>query len=318
MSGILDSVDQRTQLVGQNRFELLLFRLGRHQLFAINVFKVKEVLKLPRLNALPNSHPVVIGVANMRGQTVPVIDLSAAIGMAPTEITETAHMIVAEYNGSVQGFLVSDVERILNLDWADVLPPPVTAGRAHYLTAITRMDDNKLVEIVDVEKVLAEVSPYTTDVTPGLIDDEVLALAQSYEILIVDDSHTARDQVTRTLESLGIKVYEAINGTDALHQLHAFAGQGQVMSDRFLMVITDAEMPEMDGYRLTSEIRSDDQLKDMHVVLHTSLSGSFNHAMAEKVGCDDFLPKFESDRLATLVKNRIIKVHNLKPQSVVE
>lgn len=311
MSGILDSVDQRTQLVGQNRFELLLFRLGRHQLFAINVFKVKEVLKLPRLNALPNSHPVVVGVANMRGQTVPVIDLSAAIGMAPTEITETAHMIVAEYNGSVQGFLVTDVERILNLDWADVLPPPATAGRSHYLTAITRMDDNKLVEIVDVEKVLAEVSPYTTEVSPGLIDDEVRQLAQNYEILVVDDSQTARDQVGRTLASLGIKIHEAINGTDALAQLNAFAEQGQKMSERFLMVITDAEMPEMDGYRLTSEIRNDERLKDLHIVLHTSLSGSFNKAMVKKVGCDDFIPKFESDRLAALVRDRIIQVHNL-------
>ncbi len=311
MSGILDSVDQRTQLVGQNRFELLLFRLGRHQLFAINVFKVKEVLKLPRLNALPNSHPVVIGVANMRGQTVPVIDLSAAIGMAPTEINDCSHMIVAEYNGSVQGFLVSDVERILNLDWADVLPPPVTAGRAHYLTAITRLEDNKLVEIVDVEKVLAEVSPYTTDVSPGLIDDEIRTLAQSYEILVVDDSQTARDQVRHTLSSLGIKIYEAINGTDALEQLNAFAEQGQRMSERFLMIITDAEMPEMDGYRLTAEIRKDDRMKDMHIVLHTSLSGSFNKAMVKKVGCDDFLPKFESDRLASLVRDRIKTIHNL-------
>ncbi|MEH6471716.1 MAG: chemotaxis protein CheV [Halopseudomonas sp.] len=311
MSGILDSVDQRTQLVGQNRFELLLFRLGRHQLFAINVFKVKEVLKLPRLNALPNSHPVVKGVANMRGQTVPVIDLSAAIGMEPTEVTENAHMIVAEYNGSVQGFLVSDVERILNLDWADVLPPPATAGRAHYLTAITRMEDNKLVEIVDVEKVLAEVSPYTTTVSPGLIDDQVIELAKKYEIMVVDDSQTARDQVRHTLANLGVTPYEAVNGTDALEQLRAFASQGRPMSERFLMIITDAEMPEMDGYRLTAEIRHDEKLKDLYIVLHTSLSGSFNLAMVEKVGCNDFLPKFESDRLAVLVKNRIKEVNGL-------
>lgn len=311
MAGILDSVDQRTQLVGQNRFELLLFRLGRHQLFAINVFKVKEVLKLPRLNVLPNSHPVVKGVANMRGQTIPVIDLSSAIGMAPTPVTENSHMIVAEYNGSVQGFLVSDVERILNLDWADVMPPPKTAGRAHYLTAITRMEDNRLVEIIDVEKVLAEVSPYTTEVTPGLIDDQVRELAQEYEILIVDDSQTARDQVRRTLANLGITPYEAINGTDALEQLKAFAEQGRPLSERFLMVITDAEMPEMDGYRLTSEIRKNELFKDLYIVLHTSLSGSFNLAMAQKVGCNDFLPKFESDRLAILVKNRIKEINGL-------
>jgi two-component system chemotaxis response regulator CheV len=311
MAGILDSVDQRTQLVGQNRLELLLFRLGRHQLFAINVFKVKEVLKLPRLNILPNSHAVVRGVANMRGETVPVIDLSASIGMGPILVTENSHLIVTEYNGSVQGFLVSDVERILNLDWAAVLPPPKTAGRAHYLTAITRMEDNRLVEIIDVEKVLAEVSPYTTEVSPGLIDDQVRELAKNYEILIVDDSQTARDQVRKTLASLGITPYEAINGTDALEQLKAFAGQGRPLSERFLMVITDAEMPEMDGYRLTTEIRKNAQFKDLYIVLHTSLSGSFNQAMAQKVGCDDFLPKFVSDRLAILVNNRIKEINGL-------
>ncbi len=304
MSGILDSVDKRTRLVGQNRFELLLFRLGSHQLFAINVFKVKEVLKLPRLNALPNSHPVVCGVANMRGCTVPVIDLRAAIGMTPSETVADSHMVVAEYNGSVQGFLVSDVERIINLDWVDVLPPPKTAGRAHYLTAITRLDDNRLVEIVDVEKVLAEVTPYTTTVAPELVDDQAKEMAAHLRVMVVDDSRTARQQVQHTLSQLGMTVIEAVNGTDALEQLRAFAQQGDI-NDQFLMVITDAEMPEMDGYRLTTEIRQDPALRELYIVLHTSLSGNFNKAMVQQVGCNDFLPKFESNRLAGKVLEHI-------------
>ncbi len=310
MSGILDSVDQRTRLVGQNRFELLLFRLGRNQLFAINVFKVKEVLKLPRLNALPNSNPYICGVTNMRGQTVPVIDLSAAIGMPASQVTEDSHMIVAEYNGTVQGFLVSDVERILNLDWSDVMPPPVTAGRAHYLTAITRLEDNRLVEIVDVEKVLAEISPFSTDVSPDLVDNDVYELARGKRVLVVDDSQTARDQVRKTLEQLSIQVIEAVNGTDALEQLKAFATQGDV-TEQFMMVITDAEMPEMDGYRLTTEIRNNEELQNLYIILHTSLSGTFNKAMVQKVGCNDFLPKFESDRLASKVLDRVRQVHGI-------
>ncbi|MEH6626250.1 MAG: chemotaxis protein CheV [Motiliproteus sp.] len=309
MSGILDSVDQRTRLVGQNRFELLLFRLGRQQLFAINVFKVKEVLKLPRLNAIPNSSQFVVGVTNMRGLTVPVIDLSAAIGMGPTTITEDSHMIVSEYSGTVQGFLVSDVDRILNLDWADVLPPPKTAGRAHYLTAITRLEDNTLVEIVDVEKVLAEIAPSSTEVSEEVMNDDVYALAQGKEVMVVDDSVTARDQVCRTLEHLGIKVVEAVNGSDAMEQLKAFAAQGIDVSEKFLMMITDAEMPEMDGYRLTTEIRLNDQMQGMYIMLHTSLSGNFNLAMVQKVGCDDFLPKFESDKLAGKVLDRVRQLY---------
>lgn len=310
MSSILDSVDQRTRLVGQNRLELLLFRLGENQLFAINVFKVKEVLKLPRLNALPNSNQFIVGVCNMRGITVPVIDMSWAIGMGKTQITEDSHMVVSEYNGSVQGFLVKDVERIMNLDWSDVMPPPTTAGRAHYLTAITRLDDNSLIEIVDVEKVLSEISPFSTEISEDLLNDRLRELAQGKEILIVDDSQTARDQIRKTLSHLGIKVVEAVNGTDGLQQLQAFASMGSI-TDKFFMVITDAEMPEMDGYRLTTEIRNDPALKDLYIVLHTSLSGNFNKAMVQKVGCDDFLPKFESNRLAEKVLDRVKEVHGL-------
>ncbi|WP_207063146.1 chemotaxis protein CheV [Motiliproteus sp. SC1-56] len=311
MTGILDAVDQRTRMVGQNRFELLLFRLGRHQLFAINVFKVKEVLKLPRLNALPNSHPVVCGVTNMRGRTLPVIDLSAAIGMPPAASTEGGHMIVAEYNGAVQGFLVSDVERIVNLDWADVMPPPPSAGRAHYLTAITRLEDNRLVEIVDVEKVLAEITPYTTDISPEIVDEQARQAVAGRNIMIVDDSHTARDQVRRCLAQLDVNLVEAVNGTDALQQLKDFAAEGIDIAETFLMLITDAEMPEMDGYRLVTEVRQDPQLRDLYIMLHTSMSGSFNEAMVKQVGCNDFLPKFESDRLAEKVLERVKQVQRL-------
>lgn len=308
MSSILESVDQRTRLVGQNRLELLLFRLGKHQLFAINVFKVREVLKLPKLNVLPNSNQFIVGVCNMRGITVPVIDLSWAIGMGRTPINAESHMVISEYNGSIQGFLVSDVERILNLDWANVMPPPTPAGRGHYLTAITRLDDNSLVEIIDVEKVLSEISPFSTEINAELMDEKLNELANGKEILVVDDSQTARDQIRRTLAHLGIKITEAVNGTDGLQQLRDFASMGSI-TEKFFMVITDAEMPEMDGYRLTTEIRNDPDLKDLYIVLHTSLSGNFNKAMVQKVGCDDFLPKFEANRLAQKVLDRVKEVY---------
>ncbi len=311
MSGILESVDQRTRLVGQNRLELLLFRLGKNQLFAINVFKVKEVLKLPKLNAIPNSNQYIVGVCNMRGITVPVIDLSWAIGMKKTPINSDSHMVVSEYNGSIQGFLVSDVERILNLDWSSVMPPPTTAGRAHYLTAITRLDDNSLIEIVDVEKVLSEISPFSTEIAEELMNEKLQEVARGKEILVVDDSQTARDQVRRTLAHLDINIVEAVNGTDGLQQLKAFASMGDV-TEKFFMVITDAEMPEMDGYRLTTEIRNDPELKDLYIVLHTSLSGNFNKAMVQKVGCDDFLPKFEANRLAEKVLERLKEAYHVE------
>lgn len=307
MAGILDSVDSRTQLVGQNRLEILVFRLAGRQQFAINVFKVQEVLQLPRLTLIPQRHPMICGVINLRGQTLPVIDLSRVIGMRALTPDANSTIIVTEYNRSVQAFLVGGVERILNLNWEAVQPPPGGAGRQHYLTAITKVDD-RLVEIIDVEKVLAEIVPMNTRVSADRLDDQLLEQTRGREVLVVDDSSVAIAQLRDTLGQLGLRLHVATDGLRALQQLKRWADEGQDMEQKLLMIFTDAEMPEMDGYRLTTEIRNDPRLRDLYVVLHTSLSGSFNDAMVRKVGCDDFLSKFQPDQLVEVVRRRLEKV----------
>lgn len=306
MSKLLDSIDQRTRLVGENRLELLMFRLRGRQLFAINVFKVQEVVKLPALRPVPHSHPHVRGVAYLRGQTVPVIDLSAAIGAGAITDISNANLIVAEYNRSVQAFLIGAVDRIINLNWELILPPPKGTGRSHFLTAITQLD-NELVEILDVERVLADIIPYNTKVSDQILDVDLFAEARKrkLKILLADDSPTAVKQVQETLANIGIEVQFVQDGLQALKQLQQWVREGRTLSEEILMLVTDAEMPEMDGYRLTSEIRKDPTLKDLYVVLHTSLSGSFNKAMVEKVGCDEFLSKFQPDELARVVQKRL-------------
>lgn len=304
MAGLLDNVDQRTRLVGRNRLELLLFRLHGRQLFAINVFKVREVIRMPKLTAIPRRHPVVAGVTYLRGITVPVINLAQAIGMKPMEISEDASLIITEYNRSTQAFLIGGVERILNMNWEEIESPPKTTGRGHYLTAITRHDD-KLVEIIDVEKVLSEIVPYSTSLSEGLVDPAIMASGQGRRVLVVDDSPVALRQARDTIEQLGIEVVTAENGARGLERLQTMVAEDEL--DRLLMVITDAEMPEMDGYRLTTEIREDTRLKHLHVALHTSLSGDFNQAMVDRVGCDDFLSKFRPDELAELIQNVLRK-----------
>jgi len=305
MAGILESVDQRTRLVGQNRLEILMFRLSGRQQFAINVFKVQEVVQLPKMTLMPHRHGSVCGVVNLRGQTLPVIDLSRAIGLRPLVPDENSTIIVTEYNRSIQAFLVGGVARILNLNWEEVLPPPTTAGRQHYLTAITKVED-KLVEVIDVEKVLAEIVPYNTSIAPERLTDPVLERARGREVLCVDDSTVALAQLRETLSQLGITVHSASDGMKGLNKLKAWADSGEVLTDRLLMVFTDAEMPEMDGYRLTTEIRNDPRLRDLYVVLHTSLSGSFNLAMVQKVGCDNFLSKFQPEKLVDVVRERLL------------
>jgi two-component system chemotaxis response regulator CheV len=306
MAGILDSVNQRTQLVGANRLEILMFRLAGRQLFAINVFKVQEVLQLPKLTLMPQRHPYVCGVVNLRGHTLPVIDLSQAIGMRAQVPTETSTIIVTEYNRSVQAFLVGGVERILNLNWEAVLPPPGGAGRQHYLTAITKVDD-QIVEVIDVEKVLSEISPMSSKISPDKLADPLLEKARGREVLLVDDSRVAMNQLKDTMAQLDIHTHSAGDGLKALTLLQKWADEGINVPEKLLMVITDAEMPEMDGYRLTTEIRNDSRLKDLYVVMHTSLSGSFNEAMVKKVGCNDFLSKFQPDKLVEMIHQRLLK-----------
>jgi two-component system chemotaxis response regulator CheV len=284
--------------------------LHGHQQYAINVFKIQEVLPLPNLTLIPHRHPHVCGVTHLRGSTIPVIDLSAAIGMRPIVPDDKCTIIVTEYNRSVQAFLVGGVSRIVNLNWEDILPPPQGSGRQNFLTAITRIDD-RIVEIIDVEKVLADIAPYNTDVSDDVLEPEVMRLAQGLEVLLVDDSTVAISQATETLQKIGINVTSKSDGLQAWEHLTALADSGVNALDKYLMVITDAEMPSMDGYRLTTEIRNDPRLKDLFIVLHTSLSGGFNKAMVEKVGCDDFLSKFQPDQLAVVVQNRIKSLHNL-------
>ena len=317
MSGVLSTVDSRTQLVGQNRLELLLFSLGGRQRFAINVFKVQEVMSLPPLTEIPDRHEVVVGVTHLRGQTIPVIDLRRAIKMGTTVIDEDSTIIVTEYNMTVQAFLVAGVERIVNMNWNEILPPPVGAGRSHYLTAISRMDDS-IVEIIDVEKVLAEITPYDPEINEAWIDDDLVDLIKGKQVLIADDSQVALNQVSGVLVKLGIEVVATHNGLEAYQVLEAWKAEGKDIANDVLMLITDAEMPEMDGYMLTTEIRKDPELKSMFIVLHTSLSGSFNKAMVEKVGCDGFLSKFQPEKLTREVQRIIRKKLGLAEKEEVD
>ncbi|WP_194437051.1 chemotaxis protein CheV [Vibrio fluminensis] len=308
MTGILDSVNQRTQLVGQNRLELLTFRLMGRQRYGINVFKVKEVLQCPKLTSMPNLHRLVKGVAHIRGHTVSVIDLSLAIGGRPTTDVDKAFVVIAEFNRTIQAFLVSSVERIINMHWEAILPPPQGSGKAHYLTAVTNID-NELVEILDVEKILAEIAP--VDETMDSNIGQEIKQAQKDKpvvrrILIADDSTVARKQVERAISSIGFEVVSVKDGKEAYEKLLEMSSQGSIY-DQIALVISDIEMPEMDGYTLTAEIRRHAELKDLYVILHSSLSGVFNQAMVERVGANSFIAKFNPDELGNAVKTALIK-----------
>ena len=177
MAGVLQGVDQRTEMAGQNRLELLLFKLVGRQKFGINVFKVQEVIQCPPLTEIPESHPTVRGIANMRGKTITIMDLSQAIGGFPIPDWQEKFIIISEYNEQVLGFLVDSVERIANLYWEDVKPPPKGAAGNSYMTAVTRIDD-ELVQIIDVEKVMTETMGSNEHINADRVGSNIAAADQ--------------------------------------------------------------------------------------------------------------------------------------------
>ncbi|MDW2276806.1 chemotaxis protein CheV, partial [Vibrio sp. 1074] len=261
---------------------------------------------------LPGSHYNIRGVASLRGEAVPVIDLRCSIGFPPLRgEAEEENLIVTEYNRSVQGFLVGPVRNIINTAWTEIQPPPSTSGRSNYLTAITQVKDgdtSQIVEIIDVEKVLAEIVHYDVTISEDILDHDLSQSMVGRNVLIVDDSSTARNQVRDTLSQLGMNIIECRDGLEALTVLKRWCDEGRDVEKELLMMITDAEMPEMDGYKLTHEVRSDPRMSKLFITLNTSLSGSFNEAMVQKVGCDRFISKFQPDLLVEVAQDRLRQV----------
>jgi len=307
MAGILDSVNMRTQLAGHNRLELLLFKLGGDQLYGINVFKVQEVIQCPKLTKMPKSNHRVVGVAHLRSKSIPIIDLGLAISNQPVKSVEDSFVIVTEYNRFTQGFLVHAVDRITNMNWNDILPPPKGSGKDSYLTAVTHFEE-KMIEIIDVERVFADIMGMPEEVNEDMLQQgEDMETTLPKHILVVDDSSVARNQIKRVLEKVGIECTLANDGQEGLDVLRGWVDEGIDLKEKIALVISDIEMPRMDGYTLTTKIRKDPQLNQLYILLHTSLSGVFNNSMVEKVGANQFIPKFKPNELVGTVLDVINK-----------
>jgi len=306
MGSVIDGVDRRTKLAGHNRLEILMFHLdeGKKQVFGINVFKVQEVIQCPNLTKIPNSHQNVLGIADIRGKTLPVIDLASSVGMPANTDHQNKYLIISEYNRTIQGFLVSSVDRIVNMTWEEIKAPPRGMGRGCYLTAVTEVED-KFVEIIDVEKVFSEIIFIDTHLNDDITDAGHEINMDDRFVMVVDDSMVARNQIKKPLEDLEIKHEMARDGKEALDMLKDWADNDPEKLKRLALIISDVEMPKMDGYTLVTEIRSDQRLANKIVILHSSLSGNFNKAMVKKVGADEFVAKYDPNMLSEAVLARL-------------
>jgi len=295
---LLEKVEQHTRLAGHNRVAMLLFRLGDEQLFGINVFKVREVLRRPPLERMPGVHALLAGSCDYRGQTIPVIDLAAALGYAPLRDVASAHLMVTEFSRSVQGFLVADLQRMVQCAGETLVAPPSNLGFGARVNAVTRID-GALMAVVDVEHVLASI-----DAAPAELSEQMQRVAGARSlsprrVMLVDDSLIARRRLVNLFKQMNIECVVATDGREALDRLLELAAGDP--ADGVRLVVSDIEMPRLDGYALTRAIREAPGLRQLKVVLHSSLSGIFNAAMVKEVKADRFVAKFQPDLLAQAV-----------------
>lgn len=302
MTTVQQASDQRNVLAGTNKFEMLLFRLGegsqtgQRELFGINVFKVREILVMPPITELANSNPNMMGVANIRGQIIPVINLPAVVGCNATN--GLSILMVTEFGRTVQGFAVEDVREIVQLDWNQVLPAEDSQAGS-LITAVARIDgaaaNTRLAQVLDVEQILRSISPKTHEELGREVVGPELALKPGTKLLAADDSSVARSIIELGLQAMGIPYVMTKTGKEAWDLL-------QSGTENISIVLTDLEMPEMDGFTLTRMIKQDSRFKKIPVVIHSSLTGKTNESHVKSVGADAYVAKFSPRELAAALR----------------
>lgn len=299
---LLESVDARTRLAGSNKMEILLFSLGTREVFGINVFKVREVGRTPRITKTPNMPRGVEGLISLRGNVIPVLSLAPFMQLEGGVQGLGKTMMVAEYSKRTLGFLVHDVDRIIRVDWERVkAPESVLSANQGLITAVIELENGGLVSILDVEQILANAfgEAMIVDIPPARVDPDT-------SVFYVDDSIVARRKIAEVLDKLGVKHKHATNGMEAWTRLQGIAAHanqsGRNIRDEIRLILVDAEMPEMDGYVLTKNVKSDPRFQGVPVVMHSSLSSEANRAMGKTVGVDAYVAKFDAEALADTLR----------------
>ncbi|THF66500.1 chemotaxis protein CheV [Pseudothauera nasutitermitis] len=308
-NNFLEAVDGRTMLAGSNRMEILLFSLGTKETFGINVFKVREVSKTPFITRAPNMPSGVEGLISLRGNVIPVLSLAKVLDIAAPGDALGAAMMVTEYSKRTLGFLVEEVDRIIRVEWDKVRTPENVSSSVHsFITAITELPDGSLVSILDVETILANTFG---EAVIGSIAP--ISGGHDVNIFFVDDSAVARRKIAEVLDKLGVKHKHAQNGLEAWTRLEGMASHaqqtGRPLAEEVDLILVDAEMPEMDGYVLTRNIKNDPRFEGIPVVMHSSLSSEANRAMGKRVGVDAYVAKFDADVLADTLRPMLNRGH---------
>jgi two-component system chemotaxis response regulator CheV len=295
--------------VGTNEMELVVFRMfsshpdGSPEIldYGVNVAKVREIIPMPTLTKVPDMPAYAEALAQVRGEVIPIVDLGKWMKVNPPPTMDIRlKVIVLEMLGTTVGMIVHEVERIRRIKWDQIKPPPslLQAKHSGRVTGVTKIDDEggSLLLILDLESVISEMG--------GLVHTQEVALGEIERIgnkklkgtvLIADDSSVARKVLKDTLENVGLHVIEAVDGKKALEILDDFLSRigDKPITDFIQLVISDVEMPEMDGLTFTRNLKNSPKLEMLPVIINTSLSGEENKEKAKGVGADGYMVKFD-------------------------
>jgi len=304
--------------VGTNEMELVDFRILKQDgdqvyegIYGVNVAKVREIIRKPRLTELPGVPEFIEGIFDLRGVVIPVVDLARWMGVTPPEGAEkNARVIIAEFNNILIGFVVHDAKRIRRISWKDIEPASFSSGAGALdkskITGVTRIEDDAVLLILDLENVVQELGLYTPD--GGDSDahkDEFTGI-----VLLLDDSPTARKIVKDALVQMGFKVVEAVDGEEGLSKLEdLYKMYDSEIAKHLRLIVSDVEMPRMDGFHFAANVKEDSRFKDIPIVFNSSISDHFSELRGKEAGGEAYLVKFDAstfyDEVARIVKSHV-------------
>lgn len=276
--------------------------------YGVNVAKVLEIIRRPEATAMPNTtHPCVLGAFNLRSRIIPLVDLSNWLGKRVKD-SSTQKVVVTEFNNVINAFLVSEVNRIHRISWTQVEPPD--AYLTHYtsssITGVVKFE-NRIILILDMEKIIADLNPnlaFQLDKSEEAREGE--KRERAVRVLIADDSSMIRGTLSRGLIKVGFEIEQSINGKEAWDRLLEIKAQaeddGRPISDLLNIVVSDIEMPIMDGHNLCKRIKDDPVLGKLPVILFSSLITDRLRHKGEAVGADDQISKPEITTLSRRIK----------------
>lgn len=284
---------------------LLLFRLTGRQLFALGTLKIQELVPYRPVTPIVNQHASVLGALTVRDQTITVVDAALAIGYPPLSAAEReqAYIIITDVQRQTIGLLVRQIDRIVETNWRQIKTPDKTLGHNIFITGVTDVQ-GEMVQLLDVEVIMGRLFPLNASHATASITDIEREQLKPLNILLVDDSRTARKQLSDCLDAINVPYQVTDNGQHALDIMRREAAAGHAVD----ILVSDIEMPGLDGYELAFAVRDDKALAHAYIILHTSLSSAISVSQAHQVGANEALTKFDARELIDAMLRGAAKV----------